>query len=457
MHVDWEQFFGNAVSSSPSARFSEIITTPAQEKDVDGGNIRRTILSTPAPQRLALVAARIGESAAKVLRTSPAKLEADRPLKEMGLDSLMAFELLNRLESQFGISLPSNNGSANASINHLAAVVLKMFVGREADAAAARAQTPANGRQRHAPVEPVAWSQQLSTLRAGESGAPVFFIHPAGGGTNIYDELAAQLPEGLPVYGIQSRILVGADDELTSIREMARNYASLITRQQPDGALRLAGFSAGGLFALATAGELERRGREVSLVGMIDTPVAVFSADYPRELVLKNLIAEFYDYFRGEPAASPRHETRDLSDSMLELARETARAKEEAARLQLVMDWLVKHGVDVGNGAGSVSRKYFELFIRHANLVSTGKPEPVIAPVWLWRGAASFFLSLPTAGETYGRITRGKFTEEIIEGRHFELMHPPLVKTLAARLAEALAEMEEACAPEAVAEVQVGM
>jgi thioesterase domain-containing protein len=250
---------------------------------------------------------------------------------------------------------------------------------------------------------------------------------------------------------------VGADDEWTSVEEMARNYASLITQQQPDGALRLAGFSAGGLFALATAGELERRGRTVSFVGMIDTPVGVFCPDYPRELVLKNLFAEFYDHLSGEPALPQRREPGDLSDSMMELARKTATAKEEAVRLRLVMDWLVKHGVHVGNGTDSVSKKFFELFIRHANLISTGRLETVIAPVWLWRGAASFLPRLPIARETWGRITRGKFAEEILDGGHFELMHRPLVKTLAARLAGVLAETEEARVPETVLQAQMGM
>jgi len=457
MHVDWEKFFGMALSSSPSPRFSEIIAAPAQREHGDGGNIRRMILSAPAAERLALVVARVGESAAKVLRTSPAKLEANRPLKEMGLDSLMAFELLNRLEVQFAISLPSNNGSASSSISNLAAVVLKMFVGDGTDPATAQTAAAAIGRERNESIEAAVRSKQTLTLRARGSGTPVFLIHPAGGGTNIYDELAAQVPEGFPVYGIQSRILVGADDEWTSVEEMARNYASLITQQQPDGALRLAGFSAGGLFALATAGELERRGRTVSFVGMIDTPVGVFCPDYPRELVLKNLFAEFYDHLSGEPALPQRRETGDLSDSMMELAIKTATAKEEAARLRLVMDWLVKHGVHVGNGADSVSKKFFELFIRHANLISTGRLETVIAPVWLWRGAASFLPRLPIARETWGRITRGKFAEEILDGGHFELMHRPLVKTLAARLAGVLAETEEARVPETVLQAQMGM
>jgi acyl transferase domain-containing protein/thioesterase domain-containing protein/acyl carrier protein len=457
MHVDWEKFFGTAVGSSPSPRFSEIIAAPAQRKHGDAGNIRRMILSAPAAERLALVVERVGESAAKVLRTSLAKLEANRPLKEMGLDSLMAFELLNRLEVQFGISLPSNDGSTNSSINNLATVVLKMFVEDGADLGTGQISAPAIGHDRNESIEAAVRSKQTLTLRSRGGGTPVFFIHPAGGGTNIYDELVGQLPEGFPVYGIQSRILVGADDECISVEEMARNYASLITKRQPDGALRLAGFSAGGLFALATAGELERRGRTVSFVGMIDTPVGVFCPDYPRELVLKNLFAEFHDHLSDEPALLQRRETGDLLDSMMELARKTATAKEEAARLHLVMDWLVKHGVHVGNGADSVSKKFFELFIRHASLISTGTLETVIAPVWLWRGAASFLPRSPIARETWGRITRGKFVEEILDGGHFELMHPPLVKTLAARLARVLAETEEAHVPEAVFHAQMGI
>jgi thioesterase domain-containing protein len=39
-------------------------------------------------------------------------------------------------------------------------------------------------------------------------------------------------------------------------------------------------------------------------------------------------------------------------------------------------------------------------------------------------------------------ITQGRFTEEVLEGRHFELMHPPRVNVLAARLAGAMAAEE---------------
>ncbi len=456
MHVDWQKFLGAVVNASPSPRFSEIIVAPAPEKVGDGGNIRRMILSAPEEERFSLVSARVCESAAKVLRTSPAKLEANRPLKELGLDSLMAFELLNRLEAQFGVSLPSNNGSANSSISNLAAGLLKMMVGGEAEGARMEAKAPKNGHGNHRPVDAAIRSEQMLTLRAGGSGSPVFFIHPAGGGTNIYDELAARLPEECPVYGIQSRMLAGADDEWTSVHELARNYASLITQEHPEGALRLAGFSAGGFFALATAGALERRGRTVSFVGMIDTP-AVFGPDYPRELVLKNLFAEFYDRLRAEPALARPRDAHGLSDSMMELAKDTATAADEAVQLRLILDWLMKHGVNVENGVDLLSKRFLKLFIRHANLISTGKLEALIAPVWLWRGADSFLPTLPMTAENCRGITRGKLAEEILDGSHFDLMHAPLVATLAARLAEALAETEESRAPEIMRPVQIGV
>ena len=353
----------------------------------------------------------------------------------MGLDSLMAFELLNRLEIQFGISLPPGKISANSTINKLAAVVLEIFGGDTAPA-------PAVERENIPAIGPMAGSSKhLLTLRAGSSGGPVYFIHPAGGLANIYRELAAQLPGSFPIFGIQSRAFSGADDEWTSVEAMARDYAGLIAKQQPDGAVRLAGFSVGGLFALATAGELEQRGRKVSFAGMIDTLFTVLAPDCPQELVLKSLIAEMYDYFTDELALFQPRETGDLSGRMMELAEKTM-AVDEATQLRLVMDWLAELGLGADAAADSGMKKFFEVFIRHVNLIRSFKLKTVQAPVRAWRAGRSRLSSLQTAPEIGRQLTRGRFTEEALDGSHFGLMHPPLVKNLAGRIAGALAESE---------------
>ena len=450
MRVDWQKFFGAAAGATLPPKFSEVFTASTESKSGDDGEARNRILSVPAAERPALAAAWVGESAAKVLRTSAAKLEANRPLKELGLDSLMAFELLNRLETQFGVSLPPSRFSANATINNLAVVVLEILGGAAEPVAATIVETvtATSGSKTISAGEADAGGNQLLTLRAGRAGGPVFFIHPAGGLTSIYDELAAQLPAGLPIHAIQSRVPAGTGDERNSIEALARDYAGLIARQQPVGALRLAGFSVGGLFALATAGELERRGRTISLVGLIDAPMAVLDPHFPRELVLKNLIAEVYDYFTGELKLFKPRGNGDLSSSMAVLAEKTAAAKDEAAQLRLVMDWLAEHGLETDDDGDSGVKKFFEVFNRHANLVRAVQLETVAAPVRLWRAGASRLTSLPTPPEICERITRGGFAEQLLDGRHFELMHPPLVKILAARFAAALSETEGARAIE---------
>ena len=448
MRIDWQNIFGASANVSPSPKFSEVFVPPDCEPAANGGDLRVLVSSTPSAQRLVLVAAHVGETAAAVLRTSAAKLDASRPLMEMGLDSLMAFELLNRLEAQFGIALPTSKVSANSTILGLAAIVLEGLGGGSQKSESAKVGTPGNSRAHNLASGPAGRAEQALTLRSGGAGAPLFLFHPAGGATSIYDALAAQLPQGFPVYAIQSRMFAGLGDEWSSIADLARNYAAVVARRQPQGALRLAGFSAGGVFALATAAELERLGRTISLLGMIETPVAVLDPACPRELVLKNLIAEVYNHLTGDFAASPRGEAAGLSASMIDLAKRIVASSDQSAHLALVMNWLSDHGVNLNtgvalnSGAGSSAEKFVEIFIRHANLIDTRTLEPLNAPVWLWRAEASWLTNLPLPQGVRNGITRGRFTEEFVDGRHFELMHPPYVKTLAARLASVLAISE---------------
>lgn len=451
MHVDWQRLFGNVPHASPAPRFSEVFVASSQQATGSDSDLRRTIRSAPDSEKPALACALVGESVARVLRTSAARLEPNRPLREAGLDSLMAFELLNRLEVQFGISLPTSKISASTTVASLAAVVLESLDAGVAKPADAKVEVQPIERNGNPTIELAPWTEQMLTLRACTLGTPIFFMHPAGGGTAIYDALAAQLPEGFPVLAIQSRMLAGAGDEWNSVEEMARNYAEIIGCKQPEGDLRLAGFSAGGFFALATARELERRGRRVSLVALIETPVAMLDPAFPRERVLKNLIAEVFDHLAGEPALPQQHEQEELSGSMMEVARSILKTKDEAAQLRLATSWLAKQGVDIGNGGDAGLKRFFAVFIRHANLIESIKAEAVDAPVWLGRGGLSWLTDLPVSPSIRKRIARGEFSEEILDGRHFELMHPPFVETLAARLGAALAKTEEACAEEAFA------
>ncbi len=449
MHIDWQKYFASASSLAIPPKFSQLSTGSGQGKTENSGEIRELILSASVADRPGLTAKFVSEAAAKVLRIGVAKLDLNRPLKEMGLDSLMAFELLNRLETQFGITLPPSRFTANATINNLATVALEIISGGKADASAAKSveEKAAQGETGAAGHKPLL-GKQLLTLRSKGAGVPLILIHPAGGLTNIYDDLAAELPEDYPVFGIQSRVLAGADSEWDSMSQLTHDYAGIISRQVPKGELRLAGFSVGGLFALATAGELERMGRKVAFVGIIDAPVSILDPKFSRSEIVKNLFHELYDYFGGE-----RMEIRDeksFARSLTALAKKATAEKDEAARLKLVTAWMTENGMNADDVADSGTRKFFELFNRHASLVQALKLHSVLAPVWHWRAGTSQLTAGATPQEMQDRITRGSFVEEVLAGRHYELMSLPAVKALAERMALVLAEPKSLRRPELV-------
>jgi acyl transferase domain-containing protein/acyl carrier protein len=85
---------------------------------------RKTLLEAPAGRRLALLEDHLRHETARVLGLPPARLDKTRPLGSLGLDSLMALELRNRLEAGLGLKLSAtlvwNHPTLAALAEHLA-------------------------------------------------------------------------------------------------------------------------------------------------------------------------------------------------------------------------------------------------------------------------------------------------------------------------------------------------
>nr|WP_042181378.1 non-ribosomal peptide synthetase [Kibdelosporangium sp. MJ126-NF4]CEL12934.1 Siderophore biosynthesis non-ribosomal peptide synthetase modules [Kibdelosporangium sp. MJ126-NF4]CTQ98619.1 Siderophore biosynthesis non-ribosomal peptide synthetase modules [Kibdelosporangium sp. MJ126-NF4] len=105
----------------------------------------------------------------------------------------------------------------------------------------------------------------LLRLRTGESGTPLFCIHPALGLSWVYAGLLPYVDENHPVYGLQA-----TDHPGRTLNEVAQTYAKLITSIVPDGPVHLLGWSLGAVIAHAVACVLEQAGRAVPKVVMLD-------------------------------------------------------------------------------------------------------------------------------------------------------------------------------------------
>ncbi|MET9826173.1 amino acid adenylation domain-containing protein, partial [Streptomyces sp. NPDC006349] len=108
-------------------------------------------------------------------------------------------------------------------------------------------------------------------LRATGNEPPLFCVHPGGGIGWSFMALVRHLDPDIPVHAVQARSLARPQDKRPQdMTEMAADYADHLEATFPKGPYRVLGWSFGGLAAHALATELQRRGRTVELLTVID-------------------------------------------------------------------------------------------------------------------------------------------------------------------------------------------
>ncbi|HLL46215.1 MAG TPA: thioesterase domain-containing protein, partial [Longimicrobiaceae bacterium] len=117
-----------------------------------------------------------------------------------------------------------------------------------------------------------AWFGTDHAIPVRETGSerPLFVAHDAVGIVFYGQILRPHLDAEIPVYALPGPL--NDPDELGSLDDLVTRLVRMMTEVQPEGPYRLAGWSAGGVFAYAVAERLVMTGRAVEFVGLLDTP-----------------------------------------------------------------------------------------------------------------------------------------------------------------------------------------
>jgi len=177
MNMDWRKWGESLGRSTISTRFRHLVQSAGSgddESQKSGSQARAALLAATGADRRAMLENLLREQVARVLGASPAKLDVERPLTELGLDSLMAVELRNWIEGDLRLSLPAVELMRGPSVSRLTDLLGEQLSGTStAPAAAAAKPAPTdkpvglngsaglNGKH-HEPVQPAANVEDLS-------------------------------------------------------------------------------------------------------------------------------------------------------------------------------------------------------------------------------------------------------------------------------------------------------
>lgn len=397
--------------SGRSTPLLENLLFEAEQATSGDTDLRSRLLSAPADQRHNELVALVRGELARVTSVGPEEIDTAAPLTAIGIDSLMALELKNNLEAKLSITLPMGKLLAGPSVATLAEAAAEELVGEASDTS----------------VDHAAW-RPLVTLREGVAGvAPLILMPVLGGDVGAYHDLAAACDSDRPVVAIRPRGLDTDDPPHTRLNESAEDYAAAIREAYPNEPCLLAGWSTGGITALAVAERIESAGGRVTGVGLFDTPPASVydGVDTDDDAAFLAGVVEFAARFTGVAATQLSSDRINEMPEAERFAAVLAGAKRAGIVPAEVDERYVRRLVEVGEALVVATRGY--------------TPRLITAPIAFFTPATAGGLDgvteLPTENAAGWREQFGEaLTEHSAPGDHFTMMREAGAVAIAARL-----------------------
>ena len=237
---------------------------PPAEPPGAASTTRATPARTPPNEAASDIERRLGELLAGQLGVEPGRIDAERSLSDLGIDSLDAVGLGDAIESALGVAMTIGDIVDADNLSALARLV---------ESRIPPATNPA--------TFPVAEIDESVLVRLTPgSGRPVFCV-PADSSTALsLKPLADAMGLNRPLYALQAPGIDDDDATPNSVDALARRYVEAIRRVQPSGPYALVGRCSGGLAAYQAAVRLTAMGERIDTLVLIDTlPPGVGCAD----------------------------------------------------------------------------------------------------------------------------------------------------------------------------------
>ena len=164
---------------------------------------------------------------------------------ELGGNSIQAVTMFTRIRKHFGKELPLAAIFQAPDIKRLAAIITEK--------------------------DNIVNFSCLIPIQPLGSNTPLFCMHAGAGNVLFYKDLAKNLGNDQPLYGLMARGLLGKEHFHTTVEDMAAHYIKEIRSVQLHGPYQLAGYCLGGTLAFEMAKQLTDAGEKVELLATFNS------------------------------------------------------------------------------------------------------------------------------------------------------------------------------------------
>ena len=405
------------------AKSNLLILTDSQDVD-----FKTELEEVPANQRRDLLVERVRTQVAKTLGlSSPDQIELGQRFIDLGLDSLMAVELRNHLQSTVGCCLRStlvfDYPTIEAMVDYLSQEVF-------ADLDSPRLATQNNSTGNDS------FLSTLVPIQPQGSKPPLFLVSGILGNVFDFQQLARHLGSEQPLYGLRT---LGLEEDLqpyTRIEDIAAHHIKAIQALQPNGPYLLGGHSFGGKVAFEMAQQLLSQGQEVSLLTIVDAQVEIpepnkdlFNWDNAK------FIAELATIYGG------------ILGQNLDISTEALQFLSSEEQLNYFLERLKKTGQMLSK---TDLIRIFEVYKANAQAIASYQPQEIYGtPITFFRasefGALGNYLpdqvttlKDPTWG--WERLSAHPLEFHVVPGNHFSMITEPHIRVLAQQLQYCIAK-----------------
>ena len=332
---------------------------------------------------------------------------------ELGGHSLMATGLFTRIEAAFERSIPLASLFRAQTIAELADVL---------------ANAPASDSYR-----------STFAIRTGKSRRPpLFLVHSMDGDVGQWRRLIEYLGTDIDVYGLKLPEKNGVNQSFSTLEAMAAYHVERICDFQPEGPYHIAGYSFGGRVALEIAQQLVSTGRQVGLLGAIDSgPFRQDKYDW-RHFSIYLFIHNMYNWIIDDLLKTHPREI---------LERVRRKIRRSAKRMGIISSSLPASSPL--NRLGSwldlerLPDQYRSLVETNYLAWQSYVPRPYPGRVTLFRARTRPILHSLRPDLGWGEIAQGGVEIHVVNGEHWRIMLDPLVQELADQIRKCLEEADQ--------------